>query len=335
MGVIESIRGVMWARRNQPDEVAYMLGASHERFGPGELLRQAVLAERGGLRRDRRQRPPDALVGARRPGAGALRQRLGVARRGRPGDQGIVLGTGVTASSTATTRWSWPSRSPRSRPAPGPRVPRGGLERGDERGAGGDGLARHRRAARPHRGGADHHRPPARRRDGHLRRASTSAPAGRASTCCPSAARRSYMSAFHEQTAEVAGRLADGVWTLANPLTAPEVIAAYRRGAEAGRARARARSSSRPSPRSPTPTRRRWTGRGSGSRASAGPLHRRHPHHRRHPEPRQRGLRRRLHEGEPRVGRPRVARRQARADRRARGDARSWWSTPRERTRRA
>lgn len=46
MGVIESIRGVMWARRNQPEDVAFVLGASHERFGPGELLRQAVLAER-------------------------------------------------------------------------------------------------------------------------------------------------------------------------------------------------------------------------------------------------------------------------------------------------
>lgn len=41
-----------------------------------------------------------------------------------------------------------------------------------------------------------------------------------------------YMSAFHEQAAEVAGRLADGVWTLSSPTTAPAVIAAYRRGAE-------------------------------------------------------------------------------------------------------
>lgn len=41
-----------------------------------------------------------------------------------------------------------------------------------------------------------------------------------------------FMSAFHEQAAEVAGRLADGVWTLADPKSAPAVIAAYRRGAE-------------------------------------------------------------------------------------------------------
>ncbi len=41
-----------------------------------------------------------------------------------------------------------------------------------------------------------------------------------------------FLSAFHEQAAEVAGRLADGVWTLADPKAAPKVIAAYRRGAE-------------------------------------------------------------------------------------------------------
>jgi coenzyme F420-dependent glucose-6-phosphate dehydrogenase len=45
-----------------------------------------------------------------------------------------------------------------------------------------------------------------------------------------------YMSAFGPQAAEIAGRLADGVWTLADPQSAPAVIAAYRRGAEqAGR----------------------------------------------------------------------------------------------------
>src|SRR5581483_4084285 len=38
------------------------------------------------------------------------------------------------------------------------------------------------------------------------------------------------------EAAEIAGRLADGIWTLADPQKAPAVIAAYRRGAEqAGR----------------------------------------------------------------------------------------------------
>jgi coenzyme F420-dependent glucose-6-phosphate dehydrogenase len=45
-----------------------------------------------------------------------------------------------------------------------------------------------------------------------------------------------YMSAFGEQAADIAGRLADGVWTLADPRKAPPVIAGYRAGAEkAGR----------------------------------------------------------------------------------------------------
>jgi coenzyme F420-dependent glucose-6-phosphate dehydrogenase len=45
-----------------------------------------------------------------------------------------------------------------------------------------------------------------------------------------------YMSAFHDGAAEVAGRLADGVWTLGDPRKASAVIQAYRRGAgRAGR----------------------------------------------------------------------------------------------------
>jgi coenzyme F420-dependent glucose-6-phosphate dehydrogenase len=45
-----------------------------------------------------------------------------------------------------------------------------------------------------------------------------------------------YMSAFYEGAADVAGRLADGVWTLADPTKAAKVIAAYRNGCEqAGR----------------------------------------------------------------------------------------------------
>jgi coenzyme F420-dependent glucose-6-phosphate dehydrogenase len=44
------------------------------------------------------------------------------------------------------------------------------------------------------------------------------------------------MSAFGPEAAQIAGRLADGIWTLADPQKAPPVIAAYRRAAEeAGR----------------------------------------------------------------------------------------------------
>jgi coenzyme F420-dependent glucose-6-phosphate dehydrogenase len=45
-----------------------------------------------------------------------------------------------------------------------------------------------------------------------------------------------YMSAFYEGAGHVAGRLADGLWTLGDPLKAPKVIAAYHEGCEqAGR----------------------------------------------------------------------------------------------------
>jgi coenzyme F420-dependent glucose-6-phosphate dehydrogenase len=45
-----------------------------------------------------------------------------------------------------------------------------------------------------------------------------------------------YLSAFHEGSAELAGRLADGLWTLGDPQQAPKVIGAYKSACEdAGR----------------------------------------------------------------------------------------------------
>ena len=49
MGVLESVRGVLWARRRQPDDVAYVMALAHERFPPEELIRQAVAAEAAGF----------------------------------------------------------------------------------------------------------------------------------------------------------------------------------------------------------------------------------------------------------------------------------------------
>jgi hypothetical protein len=34
MGIVESVRGVLWARKRQPDEAAYGVGLASERFGP-------------------------------------------------------------------------------------------------------------------------------------------------------------------------------------------------------------------------------------------------------------------------------------------------------------
>jgi coenzyme F420-dependent glucose-6-phosphate dehydrogenase len=41
-----------------------------------------------------------------------------------------------------------------------------------------------------------------------------------------------YLSAFHEGAARLAGRLADGIWTLGDPRTAPKLIAAYKDSCE-------------------------------------------------------------------------------------------------------
>src|SRR4051794_36321688 len=49
MGMIESIRGVLWARRRQPEDVMYLVSLAHERFQPDDLLRQAVEAEQAGF----------------------------------------------------------------------------------------------------------------------------------------------------------------------------------------------------------------------------------------------------------------------------------------------
>lgn len=48
MGVIESARAVLWARKRQPEQIAYEIAFGHERFGPREPLDQAVATERAG-----------------------------------------------------------------------------------------------------------------------------------------------------------------------------------------------------------------------------------------------------------------------------------------------
>jgi coenzyme F420-dependent glucose-6-phosphate dehydrogenase len=53
---------------------------------------------------------------------------------------------------------------------------------------------------------------------------------------CPERIPPIYVSAFGPQAAEVAGRLGDGVWTLGDPESAPEIVEAYRAAAaDAGR----------------------------------------------------------------------------------------------------
>jgi hypothetical protein len=52
MGIVESVRAVMWARKRQPDQVAYGVALGHERFGP-----RTARPGRGG--RTGRVRPKD------------------------------------------------------------------------------------------------------------------------------------------------------------------------------------------------------------------------------------------------------------------------------------
>jgi coenzyme F420-dependent glucose-6-phosphate dehydrogenase len=235
MAIIESIRGVMWARRNQPEEIAYALGASHERFSPSDLVRHAVLAEEAGfdgiacsdhLNPWWRQETAPAYCGNAWVWIGAAGQATG----------SIAIGTGVTglvhrynpvvvAQQIATAEELFPGRA---------FLGVGSSEAMNEVPAGMDWPDTAEQLRRTEEsltiitrlldGGVvdfegEFFR--ARRARLHLR-----------------TARRPpvFMSAFHEQAAEVAGRLADGVWTLADPTSAPKVIAAYRRGAEdAGR----------------------------------------------------------------------------------------------------
>lgn len=81
-----------------------------------------------------------------------------------------------------------------------------------------------------------------------------------------------YLSAFHDGAAELAGRLVDGIWTLADPLQAPRIIAAAanragRRNASRGRSSCRASSPWRT--RTSTRSSRRASGRGRSSTSTS------------------------------------------------------------------
>jgi coenzyme F420-dependent glucose-6-phosphate dehydrogenase len=236
MGVIESVRGVLWARRRRPEEVAYVVSLAHERFGPGDLLRQAVAAEEAGF---------DGVCGSDHlapwwaPGdpapaaCGNVWVWLGAV--GQATSQ-VSLGTAVTglvhrynpvvvAQQVATLESMFPGRaflgvgsSEAMNEVPagmGWPEPAEQLERTEEAltvilrllaGETVDFEGRHFRTRGARLYLPLERRPPV------------------------------YMSAFYEGAAEVAGRVADGVWTLGDPTMAPGVIAAYRRGAEsAGR----------------------------------------------------------------------------------------------------
>ena len=235
MGLLSSVRAVRWARRRQPDQVAYYVALAHERFPPDDLLRQAVEAEEAGFDgvgcsdhlapwwtdATAPTNSANAWVWLGAASAATKRSDLGpavtaivhrynpvvVAQQSAtleylaPGRTFLGVGSGE-AMNEVPAGMDWPSTGEQ-------------LERTEEAltiitrlldGETVDFSGRHFRArnavlySRPER------RPPV------------------------------YLSAFNEGAAELAGRLADGVWTLADPAAAPKVIAAYREACDqAGR----------------------------------------------------------------------------------------------------
>jgi coenzyme F420-dependent glucose-6-phosphate dehydrogenase len=236
MGIVGSARGVLWARMRKPDEVAYGVGLASERFGPANMLEQAVAAEQAGFDAictsdhlapwwEPEPGPPAACANAwvwlgaagqatQRPALGTavtaivhrynpvvVAQQIATLECLCPGRSFLGVGSGE-AMNEVPAGMSWPSVAEQ-------------LERTEEaltiimRLLGGetvDFAGRHFRANAARLYVKPERRPPV------------------------------YMSAFGPQAAAIAGRHADGVWTLADPEQAPPVIAAYRHAAEeAGR----------------------------------------------------------------------------------------------------
>ena len=232
MGVIESIRGVLWARKRRPEEVAYGVALAHERYQPDDLLEQAVAAEQAGF---------DAVCcsdhlepwwtpGAPTPAAcGNAWVWLGAVGRAT---SRVALGPAVTgvlhrynpvvvAQQVATLERLCPGRA---------FIAVGSSEAMNEVPAGldwpttGDQLRRTEEALTIITRLLDGQTVDF---DGEFFRA-------RRARLYVELERRPpvYLSAFNQQVAEVAGRLADGVWTLGDPRQVGGVVSAYRRGAE-------------------------------------------------------------------------------------------------------
>jgi coenzyme F420-dependent glucose-6-phosphate dehydrogenase len=236
MGALESVRGVLWARRRQPDEVAYGVALGHERFAPDELVEQAVEAERAGF---------DAVCcsdhlapwwePATGPPAHCGNAWVWLGAAGHA-TQEVSLGTGVTAivhrynpvvvaQQVATLEALYPGRAFL------------GV---------GSGEAMNEVPAGMHWPSLDEQQKRTeealtiikRLLDGETVDFEGSYFRTKAARLYLDCERRPpiYMSAFGPRAAETAGRLADGLWTLADPQKAPAVIAAYRRATEqAGR----------------------------------------------------------------------------------------------------
>ena len=234
MGVIESVRSVLWARKRQPDVVAYGIALAHERFSPPELLEQAKEAEQAGFDAvccsdhlapwwDTSEGPPahcgNAWVWLGAAGAATQRVSLGSAVTAIVHRYNPV----VVAQQVATLETLYPGRA---------FLGVGSGEAMNEVPAGmqwssvAEQLERTEEALTIIRRLLDGETVDFEGRHFTTKSARLYLDLGRRPPI--------YMSAFGPQAAEIAGRLADGIWTLADPQKAPAVIDAYRRAAEQG-----------------------------------------------------------------------------------------------------
>jgi coenzyme F420-dependent glucose-6-phosphate dehydrogenase len=235
MGIVESVQAVMWARKRQPQDVAYGIALGHERFGPRELLDQAVAAERAGFDFvgcsdhltpwwDPAQTPahcanawvwlgaagqatssvslgPAVSAIVHRYNPVVMAQQAATLELMNPGRAFLAVGSGE-AMNEVPAGLDWPSPAEQLARTEEALEIITGLLNGETVST----ADRHFRAQRARLYELPPRRVPV------------------------------YMSAFGPQAAAIAGRLADGIWTLAHPVKAPKVIAAYRKAAEeAGR----------------------------------------------------------------------------------------------------
>lgn len=232
-GIVETFKAVRWARDRSPDTPAYGIALAHERFGPDELLEQAKAAESAGFDliacsdhlapwwpegEGVPTNSGNAWVWLGAVGQATLQPAIGTAVTGLTGRYNPV----VMAQQIATLEILNPGRA---------FLGVGSGEAMNEVPAGiewpsvGEQLARTEEALQIINWlldgkTVDH--------EGRFFSAR-----GARLYSLPERRPLIIMSAFGEQAAEMAGRMADGLWTLADPVQAPQVIAAYRAGAEA------------------------------------------------------------------------------------------------------
>ena len=220
-----------WARKRQPDEIAYWIALAHERFPPDDLLRQAVEAEQAGFDgvSCSDHLAPWWTEETAPTNSGSAWVWLGAAAQAT---ERVEVGSAVTAivhrynpvvvaQNAATLEYLAPGRAflgvgsgeamnevPAGMDWPSPAEQ---LERTEEA------LTVITRLLDGET--VDF--------DGKYFKAK-----GAVLYSLPERRVPVYLSAFNEGAAALAGRLADGIWTLGDPRQAPKIIAAYRDACE-------------------------------------------------------------------------------------------------------